>query len=44
MNRIMFSDKYGLTDAVLVRRKTMTRALFRLLRLIGTDAGQAATV
>ena len=27
MNRIMFSDKYGLTDAVLARRKTMTRRI-----------------
>lgn len=27
MKKIMFSDKYGLTDAVLSRIKTMTRRI-----------------
>ena len=30
MKRIMFNDKYGLTDAVLQRRKTMTRRIIPL--------------
>lgn len=31
MKKIMFSDKYGLTDAVLKGRKTMTRRIIRIL-------------
>lgn len=30
MKKIMFNDKYGLTDAVLTRRKTMTRRIIPL--------------
>lgn len=35
MQKIMFNDKYGLTDAVLQRRKTMTRRVIGTVEEIG---------